>query len=1116
MFKIFIPPAFQDTESTRLARIFFNLLVGSAAIITILELLDWYLLPQNYLRWLFILGVYDITCLGVLVLNRKGHIRLAAYIFIGFVLALCFGLAWSSGGMQSRAVESFPIVVLFAGLILGWKRGLITAMITVLCGLGLVAAEHYGLLPVSAIHPTSLGYWQTSVVTIGLLALLQYVTVANLNKALRDSQQELIHRKIAEEELRSSETQFRDLWKATVEGIAIHDKSIIVEVNEALCRMAGYAREQIIGKSLFDFTPVEMHERISKGLASGTDGYFEIPALRADGVRIMLEVFAKAIHFRGKPMRMIALRDITERKQAEEALRESEERYKQLINISPDLIAIHQDGRAIFINEEGVKLLGAQRADQILGRLVSDFIPPAYRELSQKRIEETIVDRKHPKRFEQKLLRLDGVELDIEVDGMLFAHENRPAIQFIARDITERKRAEQERQAMYEIVEGVTTTTNLDELLKLVHRSIGRVLYAENFFVALYDSNTRLFTFPYFVDKYDSAPQPAALAKSCTSYVFRTGKPHLIPQAAFDRLKEQNEVDLVGSPSPSWIGVPLQTPSQTIGVLVLQHYEKENVYSERDLTFLASIGGGVALVIERKKAEAELRENESRLRRAQAMAHVGNWEFDLQTRQMWGSEEAFRIYGMESISSYMPMHTVQQIVLPEYRPQLDAGLQDIINTGKAYDEEFQIRRQNDGLVRYIHSNAELRLDSSGKPAKVVGVLQDITERRHAEEALRHAQKLEGIGTLAGGIAHDFNNLLNAMLGQSTLAIGKLAKESPAKNHIEKSIKAAEKAADLTKQLLAYSGKGQFLVEEVDLNRLVQENAELLELSVPKTTQLRYELDPAGLYIRGDVGQLQQIIMNLIINAGEAMGKNPGLITICTKHIELAENDTEYWKYTNTPLQAGTYASLQVNDTGHGMKPEVLSRIFDPFFTTKFTGRGLGLAAVLGIVRGHKGGVRIESSEGKGTEFDIIFPLLHVDKIPEHQEMKEPPAIKGDGKTILVIDDEPTVLELLKDILTEANFKVIGALNPLDGIELYRRHKQRVAIVVLDYSMPGMDGKAAFEELIKINKEVKVLLCSGYTEEEIKSAFADSHPYGFIKKPYKPSDFLVQVSNMLLA
>ena len=191
-----------------------------------------------------------------------------------------------------------------------------------------------------------------------------------------------------------------------------------------------------------------------------------------------------------------------------------------------------------------------------------------------------------------------------------------------------------------------------------------------------------------------------------------------------------------------------------------------------------------------------------------------------------------------------------------------------------------------------------------------------------------------------------------------------------------------------------------------------------------------------------------------------------------------------------------------------MKPEVLSRIFDPFFTTKFTGRGLGLAAVLGIVRGHKGGVRIESSEGKGTEFDIIFPLLHVDKIQKHQEMKEPLAIKGDGKTILVIDDEPTVLELLKDILTEANFKVIGALNPLDGIELYRRHKQRVAIVVLDYSMPGMDGKAAFEELIKINKEVKVLLCSGYTEEEIKSAFADSHPYGFIKKPYKPSDFLV--------
>ncbi len=449
-------------------------------------------------------------------------------------------------------------------------------------------------------------------------------------------------------------------------------------------------------------------------------------------------------------------------------------------------------------------------------------------------------------------------------------------------------------------------------------------------------------------------------------------------------------------------------------------------------------------------------------------------------------------------------------------------LWETITAGREWQGEFHNIKKN-GEMFWERASISPVKNEEDVVTNFVAVKEDITELKRAEYALRLAQKLESIGTLAGGIAHDFNNLLHAMLGQLSLALGKLSPESPAKNHIEKTIKSVERAADLTQQLLAYSGKGKFLVEEVDLNRLIHRNVQMLETSVPRSALLQLDLGSPSPRIRGDAGQIQQVVMNLIINAGEAMGSKSGYITLRTGRIELTEHDTEYWKYTGTPLVPGTYALLQVNDTGGGMKPEQLERIFDPFYTTKFTGRGLGLAAVLGIVRGHHGGIRIQSQEGqegkegeegKGTKFETIFPIAESVVEPEPGKAQPSAVIDGNGKTVLVIDDEPAVLELLTDIFTDANFEVLGALNPVEGIELYRQHQREIAVVILDYSMPGMDGKAAFEELLKINKEVKVLVCSGYTEEEMQSAFAGVRPGGFIHKPYRPATILERVSSMI--
>jgi CheY-like chemotaxis protein len=355
--------------------------------------------------------------------------------------------------------------------------------------------------------------------------------------------------------------------------------------------------------------------------------------------------------------------------------------------------------------------------------------------------------------------------------------------------------------------------------------------------------------------------------------------------------------------------------------------------------------------------------------------------------------------------------------------------------------------------------------------------------------------------------------MNAVLGQSSLALSKLPKESPAVNNILNSIKAGERVANLTKQLLAYSGRGRFDIDEIDLNKLVKENVVMLEVSIPKTTQLRYDLGSPAPHIMGDIGQIQQVIMNLIINAGEAMGSNPGYITIRTDRIEVNQDNYEYSKYTAAPITAGRYATLQVIDNGSGISEETLARIFDPFFTTKFAGRGLGLAAVLGIIKGHKGGLRIDSEAGKGTKFEIVLPLIEASKISAYTQKNEI-AVNGEGKTILVIDDETTILEFVDEVLSGANFKVISAVDPMKGIEIYRQHHQTISLVILDYSMPHMDGLAAFHELVNINKEVRVLICSGYSEEETLLNFGIDRPFGFLQKPYRPKTMVERVAGII--
>ena len=390
-------------------------------------------------------------------------------------------------------------------------------------------------------------------------------------------------------------------------------------------------------------------------------------------------------------------------------------------------------------------------------------------------------------------------------------------------------------------------------------------------------------------------------------------------------------------------------------------------------------------------------------------------------------------------------------------------------------------------------------------------VRDVTERKRFERQLLHTQKLESLGLLAGGIAHDFNNLLTTIMGNASLAITEI-EDNEAQALLGQVIRASERAANLTRQMLAYAGKGRLLTEPVDLHQMIGELAVLVRSSLPKIIGLNLDLEADLPFIEGDSSQIQQIIMNLVINGGEAIAEGrPGSVTVRTGVRELTARQLhEYLEGQH--LAAGRYVVLEVVDTGAGMDDETKARIFDPFFTTKFTGRGLGLAAVLGIIRSHLGAIRVDTQLGRGTSFKVLFPAAAAR--PEPRPAASARSLAGTG-TVLVVDDEEPLRVLAKAGLERNGYHVILADNGAAAVRIFRAHHDEISLVVLDRTMPVMGGEEALEQLQAIDEEVPVILSSGYDQASTLEQVAGSHLAGFIQKPYTIETLLETVQKALV-
>jgi PAS domain S-box-containing protein len=414
-------------------------------------------------------------------------------------------------------------------------------------------------------------------------------------------------------------------------------------------------------------------------------------------------------------------------------------------------------------------------------------------------------------------------------------------------------------------------------------------------------------------------------------------------------------------------------------------------------------------------------------------------------------------------------------------------LQQASHEGRVEDHGWQMRK--DGTRFFAESS--LAVLGKGGAREFGRLTHDVTDRRKNEEALRQAQKLESIGVLASGIAHDFNNLLTCILGGVTFAMTSLPTGHPACPSLTIAEEASAKAADLTHQLLAYAGQGKFVVTQFDLSVLIQNMIKLLWTSIPKSVSLQLALEPDLPWIEADASQIQQVVMNLVINGAESIGVEGGSLRVSTGTAR-AENPAEG--------QTGDEVWMEVRDSGSGMTEATKAHIFDPFFSTKFTGRGLGLAAVSGIVRGHEGRMEVESALGKGSTFRITFP--GIEKPPERHE-EPPPKVVGEQRsgTILVVEDEPSLRMLAKAILERDGYEVMTVEDGRAAVKMLTQHAATITAILLDMTMPVMGGEEAFHLLRAIRGDVPIVLSTGYSETTIRDLFTAGTVMGFIQKPY---------------
>ncbi|MEQ8188011.1 MAG: PAS domain S-box protein [Candidatus Eremiobacterota bacterium] len=869
-------------------------------------------------------------------------------------------------------------------------------------------------------------------------------------------------------------------------------------VSPSVERLRGFTQEEVMKQSIKEVLTEESFRFVSDNLQGVINEFLsgntylrvmthELDQKCKNGSVITTEVVVTLLkNNKGQVTEILGIsRDITARKKTEEALRKSEEKYRKIFeNIVEGIFQTTPAGKFITVNPSLAKMFGYSSPEEMISS-VNDIDSQIYVNPGERlRFKETLAKNNKITGFELEAYKKNGQKVWHTLNAYTVRDKNDAILYYegTCEDITARKEMEEALKI---------------EKLKLETASLaGKVgLWTWHIETGIIEWSGSISSMLYY------NPEELSGSISLWKDIIHPDDRERVMVSLNNHLKENTRyrIDYRIRRKDGTYTWWLATGS-----------------TERDSDGNAiKMSGACVDITERKLIEEELMKTRALFKAALEQSPVGITIVDWpDMRFCMVNNTATRITGIRH-GDYMKISGKNidtdswELFYPDGRKCSikDFPLTRSILNGEFIKDELMIIKRASGITRYIIMNSAPVFNDRGDIIAGICIFPDVTEARKAEEEklemekkLLHAQKLESLGILAGGIAHDFNNLLMALLGNLELARMDISPFSPAVTYIDGALQASRRAADLTRQMLAYSGKGRFVISPINLNELVEENYHLFKASLSKSAILKLELSANLPHMEGDPGQIQQIIMNLITNASEAIGDKSGVITLATG-MENCENSYLIRSRLKEIPQAGTFVYIEVKDTGCGMDKKTQDKLFDPFFTTKFTGRGLGMSAVIGIVKSHRGAIMVDSIRDSGTSIKVFFPVCHHDTGDIADEKGGALPFKSMDGTILLVDDEDIILATSEIILQRLGFRVITASDGEKAIQIFAEQSDKIDCIIMDLSMPKMDGLTAFKEIINIKPDVKIILSSGYNEEESVKEHTDGLA-GFLEKPYQ--------------
>ena len=880
---------------------------------------------------------------------------------------------------------------------------------------------------------------------------------------------DITERKRAEAALRQSEERFAKAFRASPAALSITRLAdgCFIDVNEAFLQLAGYGRAELIGRrstvlNLFP-DPALRAELVRLLREQGTVRNFELSLRTKTGDLRRVLLSAEEIELDGDPHILAILVDITERQRAEEELRRSKSQLVTALEAGRmGMWIMDFNQNTAWWDEEAAKVCGITLEQAGGGRLEAafSFVHPADRSRVQEEVEAAVKEGRDLA-IEYRVLRPDGSVACVASRGRVERDAGLPSrLTGVTMDITERRRAE-------------TALRQSEERFAKAFRASPAALsitrLADGCFVDVNEAFLLL-------SGYGRAELIGRRSTDLNMFTDPDLRAELVR-----RLREQGTVRNYE--------MPLRIKSGDLRRVLFSTEEIELGGDPHVLAILVDI-------TDRKRAEEELRSSRSQLLTALEAGRMGTWIIDLKKNIMWWDDETVKALGVPPLDEAgTPLDIAYSLVHPEDLHRVQATMEAAIREGSPATTEYRVVRPDGGVV-WAAVRGQLERDPAGLPARLTGVIMDISARKRAEETQLRSQKLEALGTLAGGIAHDFNNILVAINGNTELAIAYLPPSHPAQESLREITKAGARATDLVRRILTFSRPVEHKREVVQLRPAVEEALRLVRATLPAMTDIHSDFASNVPTIEADSSQIHQIIVNLATNAAHAIGSRRGVIEV---RLDAENVDAEH-AAVSPDLHEGRYARLTVSDNGCGMDKPTLERIFDPFFTTKAPGlgTGLGLSVVHGIMQSHEGAVTVYSQPGKGSTFRLYFPASR-DEAGRHPAPSHE-TTHGQGERVLYVDDEEALVRLSTRMLKRLGYEVTGHSDPVAALQDFRSRPQDFDVIVTDASMPRMSGLELARELLAARPDVPILMTSGYLRPEDHEAALQMGVRGLIMKP----------------